>query len=176
MALTNKKLSSYNNLESANIDSTTKLVTITGSVKENKNLELSEFVEDSLVSNSTIKPLSANQGRALKLLIDNSGNIQLPPINNNSFKYPWLIDGSDILWTSPVNNLNSTSIEDGVLSAMQGKILNDKILTLAGGGTILLTDQYSGPTPPTDPQEGWTWFSTMTANQYTYINGSWITA
>lgn len=66
MALINKKLSSYNNLQSTAIDSTTKLVAISGSVIENKNIPLDEFVEDSLVSTSSIKPLSAKQGKVLK--------------------------------------------------------------------------------------------------------------
>lgn len=79
MALINKKLSSYNDLQSAAIDGTTKLVAISGSVIENKNIPLNEFVEDSLVSTSSIKPLSAKQGKVLKSLID---NIEVSPSKN----------------------------------------------------------------------------------------------
>ena len=79
MALINKKLSSYNDLQSTAIDSTTKLVAISGSVIENKNIPLDEFVEDSLVSTSSIKPLSAKQGKVLKSLID---NIEVSPSKN----------------------------------------------------------------------------------------------
>lgn len=79
MALINKKLSSYNDLQSTAIDNTTKLVAISGSVIENKNIPLNEFVEDSLVSTSSIKPLSAKQGKVLKSLID---NIEVSPSKN----------------------------------------------------------------------------------------------
>lgn len=66
MALITKKLSGYNDLQSTAIDNTTKLVAISGSVIENKNIPLNEFVEDSLVSTSSIKPLSAKQGKTLQ--------------------------------------------------------------------------------------------------------------
>ena len=79
MALITKKLSGYNDLQSTAIDNTTKLVAISGSVIENKNIPLNEFVEDSLVSTSSIKPLSAKQGKVLKSLID---NIEVSPSKN----------------------------------------------------------------------------------------------
>ena len=92
MALINKKLSSYNNLQSTAIDSTTKLVAISGSVIENKNIPLDEFVEDSLVSTSSIKPLSAKQGKVLKSLID---NIEVSPSNNVFKNGTYTIDTGD---------------------------------------------------------------------------------
>ena len=66
MALENKKLSSYNDLASANIDATTKLVVLTGATKVNNNLPVTNFIEDTLTSTSTVKPLSAKQGKALQ--------------------------------------------------------------------------------------------------------------
>ena len=66
MALENKKLSTYDDLPSSNIDETTKLVVITGSVKTNKNLPLANLVENSLSSTSSIKPLSAAKGKQLQ--------------------------------------------------------------------------------------------------------------
>ena len=92
MALINKKLSSYNDLQSTAIDSTTKLVAISGSVIENKNIPLNEFVEDSLVSTSSIKPLSAKQGKVLKSLID---NIEVSPSNNVFKNGTYIIDTGD---------------------------------------------------------------------------------
>lgn len=66
MALENKKLSAYDDLASANIDTTTKLVVLTGSTKVNNNLPVTNFIEDSLTSTSVVKPLSAKQGKALQ--------------------------------------------------------------------------------------------------------------
>ena len=66
MALENKKLSSYDDLASANIDTTTKIVVLTGATKVNANLPVTSFVEDSLTSTSVVKPLSAKQGKALQ--------------------------------------------------------------------------------------------------------------
>lgn len=66
MALENKKLSAYDDLASANIDTTTKLVVLTGATKVNNNLPVTNFIEDSLTSTSVVKPLSAKQGKALQ--------------------------------------------------------------------------------------------------------------
>jgi hypothetical protein len=66
MALTNKKLSTYDDLSSANIDTTTKLVVLTGATKVNANLPVTNFIEDTLTSTSVVKPLSAKQGKALQ--------------------------------------------------------------------------------------------------------------
>lgn len=66
MALENKKLSSYDDLASANIDTTTKLVVLTGATKVNSNLPVVNFIEDTLTSTSVVKPLSAKQGKALQ--------------------------------------------------------------------------------------------------------------
>lgn len=66
MALENKKLSSYDDLASANIDTTTKIVVLTGATKVNNNLPVTNFIEDTLTSTSTVKPLSAKQGKALQ--------------------------------------------------------------------------------------------------------------
>ena len=66
MALENKKLSSYDDLASANIDATTKLVVLTGATKVNSNLPVVNFIEDTLTSTSVVKPLSAKQGKALQ--------------------------------------------------------------------------------------------------------------
>ena len=66
MALENKKLSSYDDLASANIDTTTKLVVLTGATKVNSNLPVVNFIEDTLTSASVVKPLSAKQGKALQ--------------------------------------------------------------------------------------------------------------
>lgn len=66
MALENKKLSAYADLASANIDTTTKLVVLTGATKVNANLPVTNFIEDSLTSTSAVKPLSAKQGKALQ--------------------------------------------------------------------------------------------------------------
>ena len=70
MALENKKLSSYDDLASANVDTTTKLVVLTGTTKVNNNLPVTNFIEDSLTSISTVKPLSAKQGKVLKTAVD----------------------------------------------------------------------------------------------------------
>lgn len=70
MALENKKLSAYGDLASANIDTTTKLVVLTGATKINANLPVTNFIEDSLTSTSVVKPLSANQGKVLKTAVD----------------------------------------------------------------------------------------------------------
>ena len=66
MALENKKLSTYADLASANIDTTTKIVVLTGATKVNNNLPVTNFIEDSLTSTSVVKPLSAKQGKALQ--------------------------------------------------------------------------------------------------------------
>ena len=66
MALENKKLSSYDDLASANIDTTTKLVVLTGATKVNSNLPVVNFIEDTLTSTSVVKPLSAKQGKVLQ--------------------------------------------------------------------------------------------------------------
>lgn len=66
MALENKKLSAYDDLASANIDTTTKLVVLTGATKVNNNLPVTNFIEDSLTSTSVVKPLSAKQGKTLQ--------------------------------------------------------------------------------------------------------------
>lgn len=66
MALENKKLSAYDDLASANIDTTTKLVVLTGATKVNNNLPVTNFIEDSLTSTSVVKPLSAKQGKVLQ--------------------------------------------------------------------------------------------------------------
>jgi len=66
MALENKKLSTYDDLLSSNIDTTTKLVVLTGATKVNANLPVTSFVEDSLTSNSVVKPLSAAKGKSLQ--------------------------------------------------------------------------------------------------------------
>ena len=70
MALENKKLSEYPELTSPNIDATTNLVVLTGVTKVNKKLPVENFIEDTLTSESTVKPLSANQGKILKDEVD----------------------------------------------------------------------------------------------------------
>lgn len=54
MSLENKKLSSYANLASGSIDSTTKIVALTGQSPANVNIPLANLVEDSLSSDSSL--------------------------------------------------------------------------------------------------------------------------
>lgn len=70
MALENKKLSEYADLLKANIDASTKLAVTTGVVPANNNLSVGEFVENSLTSENTFRPLSAAQGKILKTSLD----------------------------------------------------------------------------------------------------------
>jgi len=108
MALENKKLSTYDDLASANIDTTTKLVVLTGATKINANLPVADFIEDTLTSSSVIKPLSAKQGKALQ---DSKAALASPTFTGTV----------TLPSTTSIGTVSSTEIGylDGVTSAIQ---------------------------------------------------------
>ena len=79
MALITKKLSGFDKLEPTEIDNTTKIVALSGQSPNNKNILLSDLIEDTLTSTNEYAALSAKQGKALKSLID---NMEVAPSKN----------------------------------------------------------------------------------------------
>ena len=79
MALINKKLSGFDKLEPTEIDNTTKIVALSGQSPNNKNILLSDLIEDTLTSTNEYAALSAKQGKTLKSLID---NMEVAPSEN----------------------------------------------------------------------------------------------
>ena len=71
MALITKKLSGFDKLKPTEIDNTTKIVALSGQSPNNKNILLSDLIEDTLTSTNEYAALSAKQGKTLKSLIDN---------------------------------------------------------------------------------------------------------
>lgn len=125
MPLENKKLSSYANLASGNIDSTTKIVALTGQSPANVNIPLANFVEDSLSSDSTLKPLSAKKGKYIMNQLDTrvpTGGIE------DTGKILTSMDDGSTQWVLPADNLTTGPGEQTrTLNANQGRILNEKI-------------------------------------------------
>lgn len=120
MALENKKLSTYDDLPSSNIDGTTKLVVITGSVKTNKNLPLANLVENSLSSTSSIKPLSAAKGKQLQdekaqksytIIIDTGDFIPVnPQVSGSGYEYQITPGSYGVLFTdTPIEGLSDVN-------------------------------------------------------------------
>ena len=120
MALENKKLSTYDDLPSSNIDETTKLVVITGGVKTNKNLPLANLVENSLSSTSSIKPLSAAKGKQLQdekaqksyTIIINTGDFISvnPQVSGSGYEYQITPGSYGVTFTDPpIVGLNETN-------------------------------------------------------------------
>ena len=79
MALITKKLSGFDKLEPTEIDNTTKIVALSGQSPNNKNILLSDLIEDTLTSTNEYAALSAKQGKTLKSLID---NMEVAPSEN----------------------------------------------------------------------------------------------
>lgn len=92
MALINKKLSGFDKLEPTEIDNTTKIVALSGQSPNNKNILLSDLIEDTLTSTNEYAALSAKQGKTLKSLID---NMEVAPsenvFNTNLYMYSILL-------------------------------------------------------------------------------------
>lgn len=79
MALITKKLSGFDKLKPTEIDNTTKIVALSGQSPNNKNILLSDLIEDTLTSTNEYAALSAKQGKTLKSLID---NMEVAPSEN----------------------------------------------------------------------------------------------
>ena len=63
--MANKKLSEYQDIGKSSIDNTTKIPITTGITRFNKNLPVSELIEDSFESINTLTALSAKKGKEL---------------------------------------------------------------------------------------------------------------
>jgi hypothetical protein len=109
MPLETKKLSQYNDLLAENIDETTKLVSISGITALNKNIPVEEFVENSLTSEDTLRPLSALQGKTLSEAISLKASTEdledYAPINSPTFTGTVTIpSGADINGYAPLES------------------------------------------------------------------------
>lgn len=148
MALENKKLSSYDDLASANIDTTTKLVVLTGATKVNSNLPVVNFIEDTLTSTSAVKPLSAKQGKVLQ---DTKA-----PIANPIFSGTVTIEDALILSDSnmsfsgqaSINNAVFTGTTNGITKAMVGL---GNVDNTSDANKPISTAQAAGLAPKVDP-------------------------
>lgn len=91
-----------------------------------------EDVVDNLTSTATDKPLSANQGRALKALIPSGVTVEDNLTSTSTTHALSANQGRVLNGKIPTvdNNLTSTSTTHA-LSAYQGKVLNDKIKTVS---------------------------------------------
>lgn len=138
MALQTKKLSHYDDLESSSIDSTTKIVVLTGSVKTNKNLPLSNFIEDSLTSDNPLKPLSAKQGKALKAIVDSIGTTsdKVLLINTDTFIPPTIASETDFQITP---GSYGVTFSEYPIEGLEDLDFNLEISYLSNGKDILHT-------------------------------------
>jgi hypothetical protein len=129
MAIITKKLAEYDKILKIEIDATTVIPVVSGAIKSNKVLNITDFVENTLESTSEIRPVSAKMAKQLK--------DELDPI---LYTYPHTAgpegavlkssdDGSSYFQV-PYNKLDLVSNTPDVLDARQGKVLNDKITTL----------------------------------------------
>ena len=118
--MADKKLSEYTSITKTGVSATTKLVALNGSTPANTSILSSEYVEDSLTSNDSLRPLSAAQGKALKDTADALASTVAGKVNT-----------SDV-----INNLGSSDTNKP-LSAAQGKVLNDTITAVITSQTDL---------------------------------------
>ena len=88
--------------------------------------------EDWLDSDDTTSPLSANQGRVLKELVDQANEVEISDTEPTDTNKKLFIDideepeGDFVFIGDIIDNLESTSSTDA-LSANQGRVLNEKI-------------------------------------------------